>query len=167
MSQEPAKDDSQLREELVAYLDGELDAERSRRIEQQLADDPETRRAMQELDRTWHLLDELDAPAVDEDFTRTTLEMVAVAAVEDAENLEVEVPRRRRRRWVFVGGGLLAAALAGFLAVYLAAPDPNAQLLHDLPMLENFDQYRQVDNAEFLRTLDHEKLFTEDVDDAP
>ena len=90
MSHEPANDESQLREELVAYLDGELDAEQSRRIEQRPAVEPDARRMLEELDRTWHMLDELDAPATREDFTCTTLEMVAVAAVEDAQKARAQ-----------------------------------------------------------------------------
>ena len=60
MSPDPVNDEAQLREELVAYLDGELDGEQSRRIEQRAAAEPEARRMLQELDRAWHMLDELD-----------------------------------------------------------------------------------------------------------
>ena len=84
MPHDPANDEAQLREELVAYLDGELDAEQSRRIEQCAAAEPDARRMLEELDRTWHMLDALDTPATNEDFTCTTLEMVALAAAEDA-----------------------------------------------------------------------------------
>ena len=111
------------------------------------------RRRLQSLERTWDLLDELDAAPVGEPFTQTTLEMVAVAAHEDAERDQAEAPRRRRRRLLSAGGGLLAAAAAGFLAVALSAPDPNRQLLEDLPVLENFDEYRQVESIEFLHEL--------------
>ncbi|MCP6769004.1 hypothetical protein NL529_29585, partial [Klebsiella pneumoniae] len=51
----------------------------------------------------------------------------------------------------------------GFLAVAMFAPDPQ----RDLPILECFDQYRQVESADFLRMLYQEKLFTEDLDDVP
>ena len=165
MSQEPANDDVKLREELVAYLDGELSADESRQIERRLAEEPDTRRAMQELDRTWNLLDELETPAVDDGFTRTTMEMVALAAGKDAEQAKAEAPRRRRRRTLWTAAALAAAALAGFLAVALLTPDPNAELLRDLPLLENLDQYHQVDGIEFLELLVREKLFAEDIDE--
>ena len=90
MPHDPANDEAQLREELVAYLDGELDAEQSRRIEQRTAVEPDARRMLEELDRTWHMLDELDAPATSEDFTRTTMEMVALAAADDADKAKAE-----------------------------------------------------------------------------
>ncbi len=53
----------------------------------------------------------------------------------------------------------MAAAAAGFLAVAALAPDPNRQLLEDLPVLLRFDEYRQVDSLEFLRLLRKEEVF--------
>ena len=159
MNDDPSAVAAALDEQLVAYLDGELDAESGRRIEALLASDPEVRRRLQSLERTWDLLDQLDTAPVGEPFTHTTLEMVAVAARDDVEHDRAEAPRRRRRRRLAIGGGLLAAAAAGFLAVACLAPDPNRQLLEDLPVLVNFDEYRQVENVEFLRLLRKEGLF--------
>ena len=109
----------------MAYLDGELDAEQSRRIEERAAAEPDTRRMLEELDRTWHMLDELDAPPTSEDFTRTTLEMVALAAVEDVEKAKAQRPRRRLRAGLWAAAGLIAAAAAGFLHRHV--PDPRPQ----------------------------------------
>ena len=80
MNDNPPNNGDAAGRELVAYLDGELDAESGRRIEALLASDPEVRRRLQSLERTWDLLDELDAAPVGEPFTQTTLEMVAIAA---------------------------------------------------------------------------------------
>ncbi len=162
---DPNNEEGQLREELVAYLDGELDAEQSRRIEERAAAEPNARRMLEELDRTWHMLDELDALPASDDFTRTTLEMVALAASEDVEKAKAQQPRRRLRAGLWAVAGLLGAAAAGFLIVTSLIPDPNAQLLQDLPILENFDQYREIDSIEFLRSLNKEKLFAEDADE--
>jgi anti-sigma factor RsiW len=167
MSITPQPVDPALREELVAYLDGELDSQQSRRIEERLANEPDVRRAMQGLDRTWQMLDELEKPSLGEDFTRSTLEMAAVAAEADLSEAQEKAPRRGVLRWGMLGGGVVAACLAGFAAVALLSPDPNQQLVQDLPVLDHFDQYRQVDSIDFLRMLEHEKLFTEDMRDAP
>ena len=155
-----------LDEQLVAYLDGELDAESSRRIEELLATDPEARRRLQIMERTWELLDDLDEAPVGGKFTQTTLEMVAVAARNDVDESLAQAPRRRRRRLWTIGGSLLGALLAGFLAVAVHASIANRQLLGDLPVLENFDAYRQVDSIDFLRLLDQEKLFPAENDEA-
>ena len=154
-----------LEEQLVAYLDGELDAEASRRVEELLATDPRVRQTLQQLDRTWEFLDELDKPQVAESFAQTTLEMVTVAAGEDVRTGLAETRRRRRRRrrrWAIAGGSLLAAGLAGFLAVALFAPDRNEQLIQDLPVLQNLDEYCQIDSIEFLQMLNQQDLFTEE-----
>jgi anti-sigma factor RsiW len=164
MSQQPADTDLSLEEQLVAYLDGELDAEASRRVEELLAADPKVRQALQGLDRTWELLGELEAPQVAERFAQSTLEMVAVAAAEDTERSRTEASRRRRWRWVILSGSLLAAGAAGFLGISLR-PDPNRQLIDDLPVLENLDEYRQVDDIEFLRSLHKQGLFAEEGGD--
>lgn len=150
-----------LEEQLVAYLDGELDAEASRRVEELLATDPRVRQTLQQLDRTWELLDELDKPQVAESFAQTTLEMVTVAAGEDVRTGLAETRRRRRRRWAIAGGSLLAAGLAGFLAVALFT-DRNEELIQDLPVLQNLDEYCQIDSIEFLQMLNQQGLFTEE-----
>jgi hypothetical protein len=158
MSTDPVKTESSLEEQLVAYLDGELDAEAVRRIEARLAAEPEVREALNRLERTWEMLDELGATPVGDSFTRTTLEMVTVAAEEDVERVMADVPLRRRRRWS-IAAGVLAATAAGFLAAYLSLPNTNRQLLENLPVLENLEEYRQVDDIEFLRLMKEKSLF--------
>jgi len=162
MSHETDNPDTSLEEQLVAYLDGELDTESNRRIEELLAADPRVRATLQGLDRTWELLDELDTTPAAEGLAQTTLEMVAVAAADEVEQVRCEAPRRRRRRLAVAGSGLLAASLAGFLAAALLRPDPNRQLLEDLPVLMNLDEYRQIDDLQFLRALHDERLFSEE-----
>jgi len=148
-----------LEEQLVAYLDGELDAEASHQIEELLLTEPEVRQTLQRLDRTWELLDELDRPGLDDRFTQSTLEMVTVAATKDVKEAQADAPRRRRRRWTLTGMGLLVAGLAGFAAVAWWASDRNRQLVADLPILQDLDSYRQVEDIEFLRMLRDEGLF--------
>ena len=125
------------------------------------------RDTLKKLEGTWELLDKLERAHIDEVFTQSTLEMVAVAAADDVQQQEAQAPRRRRRRWLVAGAGFLAAAAAGFLAVALFWPNPNQQLLQDLPVLERLDQYRQIDDVEFLELLleNEEDLFGEEVGD--
>jgi hypothetical protein len=158
MATEPENAESSLEEQLVAYLDGELDAEAVRRIEERLASEPEVRDALNRLERTWDLLDELGSTPVGESFTRTTLEMVAIAAEKDVQKAMAEVPQRRRRRFWLVAAGVFAAAAVGFVAVDLALSNSNRHLVDDLPLLENLEEYRQIDDLEFLRLLQEKGL---------
>jgi len=162
---DPLAEPGPLEEQLVAYLDGELDEQGIAQIEHLLATDPKVRETLLRLDRAWSLLDRLDRMRLDEQFTRTTVEMVTVAAEEDVRQWEREVPRRRRRRWLVGGMGLLGATVAGFLMVAVLRPDPDESLLQDLPVLEDLDELRQIDDIKFLQLLYEEGLFAKDAAD--
>jgi anti-sigma factor RsiW len=159
-------EDERIREELVAYLDGELDSEESLRVERRLADDPSYRLALQELEKAWDLLDALPRSHPGEDFTRTTVEMVVLSARQDVEEIKVKGQRRRWTALLTVALLVVAAALAGFGGVYWTAAMPNRQLVRDLPVIENMEYYRHADSLEFLRRLESESLFDEDISDA-
>jgi anti-sigma factor RsiW len=151
--QTPADDDRGLDEQLVSYLDGELDAAESREVEEALAQNPRVRQELQQLERSWQLLDELPRTQVDESFTRSTVEMIAVQAEKDLVAIQAQLPQRRRRVWLVAAGALLTAAVAGFLSSTVLTQRADEKLLSDLPVIENFDQYREVEDLEFLRML--------------
>jgi len=164
MPDETASAEPTLEEQLVAYLDGELQPQQSRRIEELLASDAEAQQTLQRLDRTWEMLGELDRQETEEETVRSTMEMLAAAAEEDVAGLRSAAPVRRRRRFALAAGGLLAASLAGFLIVSRLTPDVNRQLLEDLPVLENLDAYQEVGDVEFLRELSREQIFADFAD---
>ncbi|HEY3391290.1 MAG TPA: hypothetical protein VGK58_01190 [Lacipirellulaceae bacterium] len=140
-------------DELVAYLDGELAPEECRKVEDRLAADADYRRQLHQLDQAWEALDALPKPAVADNFARTTIEMVSVAAQRDvSEQSAKAASSRRRRRWGWAGAAALAA-LAGFAAARSLLPDSNAKLLADLPVIQQFDVLSQIEDVEFLRLL--------------
>lgn len=150
---------SPVEDQLVAYLDGELDDESTSRVEQQMTADPNLRDRLTRLERTWNMLDELEQVEVGETFTRSTIEMVTVAAEEERELEEATHETRRHRRWLAGSAGLVVSAIVGFIVVSLLWPNPNRELLEDLPVLENLDQYQQIDDIKFLELLQQENLF--------
>jgi hypothetical protein len=164
MSIQPEQPD--VTEELSAYLDGELTPSERSRIEQRLGQDAAYREELQRLERAWDLLDRLPRADVGEAFTRTTIEMVAVAASEDLATALAAEPKRRRRQWLVAAGFLVAASAGGLVIGRTLWPDPNRKLLEDLPVIENFEQYHQADSVDFLRKLQTEKLFPEETDHA-
>lgn len=163
--QQPTEPQPTITDELSAYLDGELDAAGVRAVEERLARDPVYHQELQRLERAWDLLDRLPRAAVDDSFTKTTIEMVAVAAAEDAQQVLNELPRRQRRQRTIGAVAVLAVGLVGFFAGRWLWPNPNEQLLEDLPVIKNFELYYQADNLEFLRMLDSEGLFAEGEND--
>jgi anti-sigma factor RsiW len=159
MSEQPSTPGSELTEQLSAYLDGELDADDRQKVEELLARDPQARSELQRLERAWELLDGLPRIELEPSFTQTTVEMIAVRVADDVGDAQGPPPRRRGSFWLVMGSLCLGAAVAGFVAVKLAAPDPNAALLGDLPVIENVEHYLQGGDVEFLRKLKQTGLF--------
>ncbi len=157
--QEHQTPEQELHDELTAYLDGELDADHVKRVEERLARDAGYRDELHKLERTWALLDRLPRATVDEAFTRSTIEMVAVSASQEAAEVAGQLPQLRLRRRMIGIASMLAALLVGFGIGSFLRPDSNEHLLRDLPVVENLDLYYQADDIEFLRLLDKEGLF--------
>src|SRR5436309_16121369 len=109
----------ELHEQLVAYLDGELDAEQTRQFEERLARDANLRRELLLLQRSWDMLDRLPRADVDAKFTRTTVEMIAVAAAEDVEREQHAAPIRRLRTAALAAACIVAAAAIGYGLIVL------------------------------------------------
>ena len=167
-SRPPIVDPEKLREEISAYLDGELSAEDGREVEERLAAEPRFRDELQGLERAWRLLDELPRTEVDERFAATTVEMVALKAADDLRNQQQQWPRQFARGWVFSAGGMLMALLLGFGVIAGGAAllsrtgvvqSADDRLVADLSVLMNLDDYKQVDGIEFLRQLADSQLF--------
>jgi anti-sigma factor RsiW len=166
MSQSPTTPDEfaadHLDEELVAYLDGELDAESTRRLEERLEHDQQLRERLAQLQATWDLLDSLPSVQVDAGFTQTTVSMVALRTRKESR------ARRRQWAWALAGlAGLLMAAAAGYFTVNYQISAPERQLAKDLPVIERIDLYLVADSVDFLRQLAEERLFDEEATHAP
>jgi hypothetical protein len=141
----------QLDEQLVSYLDGELPPNEARQIEDLLARDGTARSRLNELASSWDMLDQLPRATVDELFTRTTVEMVALAAEDDAVQSQAALPARRSRRGYQIAIAVAAAAVIGFGAIFFFVPSENDILLRDLPVIANLEIYRDVDDIQQLK----------------
>jgi len=155
-------------EELVAYLDGELDSEAITRVEMRLSADADYRQRLAELQKAWELLDKLPRSEPTEAFTNSTIAMVAITANSEVETSNLR--RNRLKRWV---GPLAAmavgmAGIIGFSLTRAVLTDPNEVLIEELPVIENLDLYLYADDIEFVRSLDQSGLFAGgDEDDRP
>jgi anti-sigma factor RsiW len=156
----PLSDDE--REELIAYLDGEVDEQTARALETRLNLDPAARAEAESLRRTWDLLDYLPRPEPSPNFTQRTLTRVS-----DRESLAaLRSKERRSRRWWAAGwvAALVLAGLAGYAAsLYFVEPVPREDdLVRELRLIDNLRLYQSVDSIEFLRELDAGGLFPDD-----
>lgn len=166
MSENPTQPNDNLDEELIAYLDGELPSDQARRLERRLADEPLLRTRLHELQRTWEMLDSLPKARPTLEFTTSTLSMVALTTEQEV-SLSERATHLRRIAW-WVGGGMVtaAAAVVAFVMTQAQLQAPNRELAQDLPVIERLDQYRYVDNLDFLQQLDREGLFVPEEGDA-
>jgi predicted anti-sigma-YlaC factor YlaD len=152
-------------EELVAYLDGELDATGAARIERRLADDAAYRARLAQLQRAWDMLDTLQRSEANDDFARSTVEMIAIKAVDDAKTGQMRAVRQRSMAWAGIALAALLTAITGYFLLQWKLDQPNRDLVRDLPVIERLEQYRDADSVEFLQQLHQEGLFAAEVDD--
>jgi anti-sigma factor RsiW len=158
MPEQPPLNDEE-RDDLVAYLDGQLDDEKARQVAARLSLDAKARAEADALGRVWDLLDYLPRPEPSPSFTHRTLERVSV--------LRPSQTVRRRRRWVVPvawAAGVLLAAAAGFAGVTFLTPRDHTDenLARDLRVIENKRLYDPVDDMDFLWELSRPDLFGDD-----
>ncbi len=148
-------------DQLVAYLDGEVTEEERIAIEKRLEDDEEYRNRLVDLQGAWRILDRLPTAHADESFTRSTIAMVAIGA----GSLESSVISPQKRNWIRAGL-LTAAAVAGFLAIYVPMRLRDRAELLDLPLVHNIELYRYAEDIDFLKRLANEEdLFDDENED--
>ena len=178
MDEDPGfKSRSDVSAELIAYLDGELDAESSKRLERKLVEDESLRALLREYQQSWDMLDDLPRITASDDFQRLTVETVALSTLQVASSRETSSRRvpssRRSRKWdkdLWRGSiALLTAAsvLTGYAVISRILGEPNRRLAQDLPVIEQLDLYRHADSVEFLRDLASTDLFSVEERDAP
>ncbi len=153
-----------IRDQLVAYLDGELDAATAEQVEARLASDAAYRDELRRLTVAWDCLDQLPHSTVDEKFAQSTVEMVALSAEQDMAASSGPVPRGRRARQLISGGVLAVSILVGFFASRIMWPDRNELIERDLAVVTNLDLYAQVDDIAFLKLLLEREVFADGGD---
>lgn len=144
------------RENLVAYLDGELDENSTRVIDDALATSQVARHEVEMLTRTWEMLDLLPREKASDSFTQTTMQ-TALQAEKPAPSIAAEdlIPRIRQAASVFAwSAGLLFVAWGGFMLTNRWINNPADQLIEELPVVENLELYQEVGDVEFLKSLE-------------
>jgi anti-sigma factor RsiW len=166
------------KEELVAYLDGELPDEAASRVEKSLVDDAAVRRNVEQLTKTFDLLDLLPASQASDGFAEKTLTAIRTQSSEPkpestSDDAPAENARSNYSERATVWGiraaaffGLLFVATTGFNGAFKQNSEPIDELLTELPVIQRLDEYEEVGNVQFLKALSESGLFDE-RDQAP
>src|SRR5262245_43312913 len=152
-------------EEIVAYLDGELDTEAMARIERRLTEDAGYRSRLSQLQHAWDLLDNLRRTEADDEFVQSTVAMVAVQAEQDAKTQKLRVVRQRSLAWLARAALVLVSIAGGYAVLHRRMTRADRNLVRDLPIIEHVDAYLNIDDVSFLKQLERENLFAAEVDD--
>jgi len=148
------------REDLVAYLDGELDQSNLETVESVLTENQVARHDLNQFSRTYELLNLLPRVAPQTDLTRRTLDRIEVRESQVWKKPGVSVSGIRRYFLAAIWLALLTAAgIAGYQSSVKLIPDPSDLLLKDLPVIQKLDRYSTVKDLEYLRELHRSKLF--------
>ncbi|MCY2963397.1 MAG: hypothetical protein NT069_07050 [Planctomycetota bacterium] len=151
------------RENLVAYLDGELDEAAAKEIEQALASSPVARHDVDMLSRTWDLLGQLPTSPAGEDFTSRTISSIRAAEKPKARVDDAAVSRAIRRTLGLAIAllVLLGAGTAGFLATNRWVPNEADEILNDYEVISELDKYLEAGDIDYLTKLQEHREFTE------
>lgn len=153
------------RENLVAYLDGELEEAPSQEIDRILARSDVARHEVEALSRAWEMLDLLPIPQASSEFTAQTMATLKLEEVPSNITDQPWFVYLRRGSVAAVWLAVIAASgVVGFLATWQWYPNPNRDLLEALPVVKQLDVYTEVESKEFLEALRTSGLFEGGVD---
>ena len=122
------------RDNLVAYLDGELDEESSRRVESALAQSNVARTDVEQLARTYELLDLIDRPQASVEFTERTIASVKLEQFKPALSQQrwFQQVKRYGQRGLWTLAIVIAGAI-GYSISHLAVPLTDDQIIEEFP----------------------------------
>jgi anti-sigma factor RsiW len=154
----------EVRADFVAYLDGELDEDATRKIEAVIAQSEVARGDMESLARTYELLDTLDRPAASDEFAARTMAMIRVDEVRpDPRDTWWYRATRQGAAVAVCALALLGAAVVGYLTTSRWVRTPADELVEQLPLIEQLDLYTEVGSTEFLQRLSTQSSLLQEI----
>ncbi|MEZ6139579.1 MAG: hypothetical protein R3B84_03315 [Zavarzinella sp.] len=172
----PNQEDLEQTEQLIAFLDQELEDDEAEQIAAQLSIDPKLRAEAETHQRTWDILDFLPRAKPSESFTQNTVSMIIpVGASSSATNQQTlpatGISPTRNGGMLFPILCVLVCLIAGVGSYQLRnrlfptqnnQVDSNQMMVDHLSLLQNMRLYREVDSLEFIQELSKPELFGTD-----
>jgi anti-sigma factor RsiW len=170
----PEDDDAETpTDELVAYLDGELDPKSAEAVAQRLSLDARMRAEADALQRTWDILDILPRSEPSPSFaTRTVSQVIPLPSPFASRTMVVPGPSgasmaypspSRAGFWLAAMAIVLAAGIGGYFGHQAMRPSPKSNSVEppveDYSLMKNMRLYRNVDDIESVKQLDSPEMF--------
>lgn len=163
-------------EELVAFLDGELDPNTAESVRARIGSDPKLRSEAESLQKAMDALDFLPKAKPSPTFTTKTVSQVIPvlpAAISSTAPVAATMPALPTPPapapawfWPFALGVILLSGVLGYAGRMLLTKNDdaeiNARMLKDVGLLQNLKLYRNIDSIDFLQRLDSPDLFRDD-----
>ena len=149
---------------LVAYLDGELDVQSVRQVEDRLSIEPDLREKMTALEQTWNMLNELETVPVDKELVRSTMEVVTLTIEKELSAGEKHFGRKKWLDRCILAATLLMFSVIGYQLMMLVGIQRNKQFVEDIPIIRKMNMFKEIDSFGFLETLSDKRVF-DPVDD--
>ncbi len=156
---EPDAELDPIDEEIVAYLDDELDPESRAAFERRLDDDPELRARVDAERDAWNALSLLDVEAPNENLPDVVVERLDDETQTELRELSASLRRRRALRVLWFGSVALFLAALGFGVCSFFFPDVQTRRERDFRVVERLAQLEIVDDFAYLTALDASGLF--------
>jgi hypothetical protein len=103
----------------------------------------------------WDLLDSLPRAVASPVVTASTIDRVAldVTGGRSTSPGPVAASTRPLRRWAIPAAAVAAALAGGIVAGRITAPDPDIQILQNLPLMQHLDLLREAGSVTFLEEM--------------
>lgn len=142
------------RENLVAYLDGELEESQTRQIETVLSGSTVARNDVELLAKTYDLLELLPRPKASGEFTEKTLAVAKLGEVRTDFRRSPWYRRTQRgMRWLAWTALLVVISCTGYSVSRYRIPQEDDLLLDDLEIVRRLDDYEEAGSYQFLHRL--------------
>lgn len=148
-------------DELVVYLDGQLDGPQRKQIERLLLDDEEARDRLSKLQQSWDALDALPRPSCAQSFTESTVKLVIQKELQQQRQSK---PWRQVWRPVAAVATIAASLAVGFLGTRFVLTSEDRQFLESYDLIENWEKYESVGDFQYLLRLDKDALFAQELE---
>lgn len=147
-------------DELVVYLDGDLDDQTRQKIERRLIEDEPSRAHLAALQDSWDALDCLPRPTCNAEFTESTMKLVVQRELATSS---ARFNYRGVLKWIGVAATLVFSLGMGFLVTRHWQSAKEREFFESYRLVRDWEKYESIGDFDFLVRLENEGWFAQEV----